>query len=113
MANLFALITISSLVILSAIGGGSAVEYTVTNTAENTPGGAKFNTDIGAEYSLQTLDAATNFIWGIFQQSNPSDRKSVDRVPLFIDDMDGVAYASNDQIHVSARYEYIYLLLQK
>lgn len=105
MANLSsALITISSLVILSAFGGGSAVEYTVTNTAENTPGGAKFNTDIGAEYSLQTLDAATNFIWGIFQQSNPSDRKSVDRVPLFIDDMDGVAYASNDQIHVSARY---------
>ncbi|KAH6773097.1 Plant basic secretory protein family protein [Perilla frutescens var. hirtella] len=104
MANIALIITLSSLVALSTIGGGSAVEYTVTNTAENTPGGAKFNTDIGAQYSLQTMDAATNFIWGIFQQTNPSDRKSVDRVSLFIDDMDGVAYASNNQIHVSARY---------
>ncbi|KAH6833225.1 Plant basic secretory protein family protein [Perilla frutescens var. hirtella] len=104
MANIALIITLSSLVALSTIGGGSAVEYTVTNTAENTPGGAKFNTDIGDQYSLQTMDAATNFIWGIFQQTNPSDRKSVDRVSLFIDDMDGVAYASNNQIHVSARY---------
>ncbi|XP_057788198.1 uncharacterized protein LOC131005313 [Salvia miltiorrhiza] len=104
MASL-ALITLSSLVILSAIGGGSALEYTVTNTAENTPGGAKFNTDVGAQYSRETLDAATNFIWGIFQQTNPADRKSVARVSLFIDDMDGVAYAnSNNEIHVSARY---------
>ncbi|KAG6406618.1 hypothetical protein SASPL_134224 [Salvia splendens] len=96
---------ITTLVVLSAIGGGSAVEYSVTNNAENTPGGAKFNTDIGADYSRQTLEAATNFIWDLFQQTNPADRKPVDRVGLFIDDdMDGVAYASNNEIHVSARY---------
>lgn len=97
---------ITTVVVLSAIGGGSAVEYSVTNTAENTPGGAKFNTDIGADYSRQTLDAATNFIWDLFQQTNPVDRKSVDRVSMFVDDMDGVAYASNNEIHVSARYIY-------
>ena len=28
----------------------------------------------------------------------------MEAVSLFIDDMDGVAYASNDEIHVSARY---------
>ncbi|KAL7156877.1 hypothetical protein ABFS83_02G038900 [Erythranthe nasuta] len=106
MANL-GLITVSSLAILflsSAIQLSSAMEYSVTNTAADTPGSAKFETDIGGEYSLETLDAATTFIWGIFQQDNPSDRKSIDRVNLFIDDMDGVAYAINDEIHVSARY---------
>ncbi|KAL8554625.1 hypothetical protein ACS0TY_002711 [Phlomoides rotata] len=104
MANI-TLITLSCMLILSsAIGGISAVEYPVSNTAVNTPGGARFDTDIGAQYSQQTLDAATTFIWGIFQQSNPSDRKAVDTVSLFIDDMDGVAFASNNEIHVSARY---------
>ncbi|KAL0365348.1 UNVERIFIED_CONTAM: Basic secretory protease [Sesamum angustifolium] len=95
---------LSALAILSAMEGSSAVEFSVTNTAANTPGGARFNTDIGAQYTHETMNAATTFIWGIFQQTNPSDRKSVDTVSLFIDDMDGVAYASNNEIHVSARY---------
>ncbi|KAG6406617.1 hypothetical protein SASPL_134223 [Salvia splendens] len=96
---------ITTLLILSVIGGGSAVEYSVTNTAENTPGGTKFNNVIGAEYSQQTLAAASDFIWGIFQQTNPADRKSFDRVSLFIDVFDEVefkdapAYASNNEIH--------------
>ncbi|KAL1534556.1 hypothetical protein AAHA92_30723 [Salvia divinorum] len=98
---------ITALVILSAIGGSSAVEYSVTNNAENTPGGDKFNTDVGAEYSQQTLDAATSFIWGIFQQTNPDDRKSVDRVSLFIDEntpYDVPAYTSSNEIHVRAKH---------
>ncbi|KAK4437934.1 Basic secretory protease [Sesamum alatum] len=103
MANLV-FVMLSALTILSAMKGSSAVEYSVTNTAANTPGGNRFNTDIGAQYSRETMNAATTFIWGIFQQNNPSDRKNVDRVSLFIDDMDGVAYASNNEIHVSARY---------
>ncbi|KAL2537473.1 Plant basic secretory protein (BSP) family protein [Forsythia ovata] len=60
---------------------------------------------LGDQYSTQTLDEATNFIWRIFQQdTTPADRKNVEKVSLFIDDMDGVAYASNNEIHVSARY---------
>ncbi|KAL3538836.1 hypothetical protein ACH5RR_002202 [Cinchona calisaya] len=101
-------ITIFSLptliLILTAMQGIHAVDYTVTNTASSTPGGARFDSEIGAQYSLQTLDAATNFIWTLFQQSDPADRKDVQKVSLFIDDMDGVAYTSNDEIHVSARY---------
>ncbi|KAK6137011.1 hypothetical protein DH2020_029246 [Rehmannia glutinosa] len=110
MANLVLLITLSSLaLILSAIEGISAVEYTVINTAENTPGGARFDADIGGQYSQETLENATTFIWGIFQQNNESDRKNVERVSLFIDDMDGFSYVSiNDQIHVSARYIQVY-----
>ncbi|XP_073158126.1 uncharacterized protein [Henckelia pumila] len=102
MANI-ALI-ISTLAILSAMQGCMAIVFSVANTAGNTPGGVRFNTDIGAQYSLQTMVDSTNFIFRTFQQTNPSDRKDVARVSLFIDDIDGVAYASNNEIHVSARY---------
>ncbi|KAG8364223.1 hypothetical protein BUALT_Bualt19G0105900 [Buddleja alternifolia] len=81
-----------------------AVDYTVTNTAASTSGGARFVRDIGGPYTLQTMNASTGFIWRTFQQNTPTGRKTLQRVSLFIDDMDGVAYASNGQIHVSARY---------
>ncbi|XP_023902301.2 uncharacterized protein LOC112014153 [Quercus suber] len=57
-----------------------------------------------SDYSKQTLISATDFIWSLFKQSTDADRKNVPKVSLFIDDMDGVAYASNNEIHVSARY---------
>lgn len=81
-----------------------AVEYHVTNRAAGTAGGSKFDTQIGASYSLQVLDASTNFIWQTFRQAAAGDRKDVGRVDMFVDDMDGVAYAINAEIHVSARY---------
>ncbi|KAM3695275.1 hypothetical protein ACB098_07G118600 [Castanea mollissima] len=87
-----------------AVQGIYAVEYVVTNTAGNTPGGVRFNNEIGSEYSKQRLISATNFIWSLFQQNNAADRKNVPKVSLFIDDRDGVAFASNNEIHVSARY---------
>ena len=87
-----------------AVQGIYAVEYAVTNTAGNTPGGVRFNNEIGSEYSKQTLISATNFIWSLFQQNNTADRKNLPKVSLFIDDRDGVAFTSNNEIHVSARY---------
>ena len=87
-----------------AMQGIYAVEYVVTNTAGNTPGGVRFNNEIGSEYSKQTLISAANFIWNLFQQNNAADRKNVPKVSLFIDDRDGVAFTSNNEIHVSARY---------
>ena len=90
--------------IVVAMHGIHAVEYVVTNNAGNTPGGVRFNNEIGSEYSKQTLISATDFIWKLFQQNSDADRKNVAKVSLFIDDMDGVAYASNNEIHVSARY---------
>ncbi|XP_016452977.1 uncharacterized protein LOC107777464 [Nicotiana tabacum] len=80
------------------------VDYAGTNRAANTPGGVRFNRDIGAQYSKQTLAAAASFIWKIFQQNSPADRKNVQKVSMFVDDMGGVAYTSNNEIHVSARY---------
>jgi hypothetical protein len=68
------------------------------------PGGVRFRDQIGAQYATQTLDAATQFIWKVFQQNTAADRKTVQKVSLFVDDMDGVAYTSNNEIHLSARY---------
>ncbi|XP_030944605.1 uncharacterized protein LOC115969166 [Quercus lobata] len=90
--------------VVVAMHGIHAVEYVVTNNARNTPGGVRFNNEIGSKYSKQTLISATDFIWRLFQQNSNADRKNVAKVSLFIDDMDGVAYARNNEIHVSARY---------
>ncbi|KAJ0773602.1 hypothetical protein HanOQP8_Chr03g0101181 [Helianthus annuus] len=95
---------LSFLAILAALQLATAVDYTVTNTAAATPGGVRFTNDIGIEYTNQTLASATCFIWNTFQQNTENDRKNVASVSVFIDDMDGVAYASNNEIHVSARY---------
>ncbi|KAK6916393.1 basic secretory protein [Dillenia turbinata] len=82
----------------------AAVEYVATNRAESTAGGIRFNNEIGLEFSRQTLITATDFIWKLFQQNTEADRKSVAKVSLFIDPIDGVAYTSNNEIHVSANY---------
>lgn len=95
---------LSLLLTLATLQGTHAVDYVVTNTAGSTAGGARFNNEIGATYSKQTLSSATEFIWRIFQQNTPADRKNVQKVSLFIDSMDGVAYASNNEIHVNANY---------
>ncbi|PWA47068.1 hypothetical protein CTI12_AA502690 [Artemisia annua] len=94
---------LSFLAILATLHVTAAVDYTVTNTAATTPGGARFNNDIGARYTTQILSSATRFISSTFQQ-NTGNRKNVARVSVFIDNMDGVAYASNNEIHVSAKY---------
>ncbi|XP_021816044.1 uncharacterized protein LOC110758479 [Prunus avium] len=97
---------LSLLLILAAapLRGTHAVDYVVTNNAGTSPGGVRFNNDIGAEYSRQTLISAADFIWRVFQQNTAADRKSVDKVSLIVENMDGVAFASNNEIHVSAGY---------
>ncbi|KAL0412595.1 UNVERIFIED_CONTAM: Basic secretory protease [Sesamum radiatum] len=102
MANF--MLILFSLAVLPAIRGVVAVEFTITNNAASTAGGARFERDIGAQYTFQTMNVSTEFIWRTFQQNTPSDRKTLQKVSLFVDDMDGVAYTANDQIHVSARY---------
>ncbi|KAM7474721.1 hypothetical protein LguiB_021964 [Lonicera macranthoides] len=86
------------------LGCTHAVEYTVTNKAGTTPGGLRFTNQIGIDYSKQTLNSATSFIWRIFQQNTYASRKNVPSVTLIIENMGGVAYAVNGEIHVSANY---------
>ncbi|KAK3192921.1 hypothetical protein Dsin_024231 [Dipteronia sinensis] len=103
-----------SLVTLSAVHGTiihvEAVEYTVTNQAETAPGGIIFNNQIGAGYAQQTMDAATQLIWGLFQQTTAADRKDITQVLLLIVEnivINGQSYPAvtgNNQIQVSADY---------
>ncbi|XP_027157839.1 uncharacterized protein LOC113759460 [Coffea eugenioides] len=100
----FFLSSLAVILLVAVIQGTNAVKYTVTNTAASTPGGARFRRDIGVQYSKQTLNSATNFIWRIFQENTWADRKNVQKVDMFVDDINGVAYTISNQIHVSARY---------
>ncbi|OVA02042.1 Uncharacterized protein family [Macleaya cordata] len=97
---------LSSLVVIAlvALQGTHAVQYDVTNEAVGTPGGTIFDNQIGIEYSRQTLESGSAFIWQIFGQSNEADRKNVQRISMFVRPVDGVASTSGDQIQVSANY---------
>ncbi|KNA12593.1 hypothetical protein SOVF_124460 isoform A [Spinacia oleracea] len=98
-------VILTSFLLLLLATGVTAVTYSVTNTATNTAGGTRFNNEVGSDYARQTLSSATDFIWNTFQQTNPADRKStIQQVSLTVETMDGVAYTSNDQIHLSANY---------
>ncbi|KAE8723753.1 Basic secretory protease [Hibiscus syriacus] len=103
MANTF--FSFSLLILsLATMQGTHAVDYAVNDNTGNSGGGIRFRNEIGAANALQTMSAATNFIWNIFQQNNPSDRKNVPKVTLFIENGDGVAFAVNNEIHVNANY---------
>ncbi|XP_028781182.1 uncharacterized protein LOC114737426 [Neltuma alba] len=104
MAPRFINVFSSLLVILAAIDGSKAVDYTVTNSALATPGGRVFRNKVGAAYARQTMNSATQFIWRIFRQNSAADRKNVQKVSLFVEDIDGVAFARGNEIHLSARY---------
>lgn len=93
---------VSFLLVSSAFHGIHAVEYIVSNTVPNTEGGARFANELGDDYARQTMISATDFIWQLFQQTSEADRKSVARVTLVIDNYDGIAYASNNEIHMGA-----------
>ncbi|KAF8404945.1 hypothetical protein HHK36_009840 [Tetracentron sinense] len=95
---------LASLMALAALQGTFAVEYVAVNNAEGTPGGTRFTNEIGADYSRQTMVSASEFIWQTFKQTTEADRKNVQRVSVIVETMDGVAYASNNEIHVSANY---------
>ncbi|ONK81306.1 uncharacterized protein A4U43_C01F27640 [Asparagus officinalis] len=88
----------------AAISTSAAVQYSVINNAAGTPGGDIFNNQIGVSYTSGVLSDSTSFIWTIFNQNVDSERKSVDHVTLIVNSFNGVAYTSNDEIHVSSDY---------
>ncbi|KAJ6777242.1 hypothetical protein OIU74_001270 [Salix koriyanagi] len=75
---MFRHVYVLSLLVLLAINTVSAVDYTVTNRAGATAGGARFTRDIGADYSKNTLASATAFTWRTLLQTNAADRKRCD-----------------------------------
>ncbi|KAF3624882.1 putative methylthioribose kinase-like [Capsicum annuum] len=87
MANLISFLT-SLLIILAILTLKiHAVNYTVTNRAANTPGGVRSNI-ASKQWKLP------------LPQDFPAVRKNVQKVSMFVDDMDGIACSSNNEIHV-------------
>ncbi|CAH8262288.1 unnamed protein product [Arabidopsis lyrata] len=90
-----------------AISLVNAVDFSVVDTTGDSPGGRKFREEIGgASYGEQTLRSATDFVWGLLQQTNPSDRRDIKMITLFMENGNGVAYNSNlgNEIHFNAGY---------
>ncbi|KAI5314755.1 hypothetical protein L3X38_043931 [Prunus dulcis] len=88
------------------VHGAYDMEYFVNDVTSGIHNQDRFEQEIGVNYCMKTLISATEFIWDLFQQSTPEDRKSVQNITLTIEDMKGEAYTntSNNEIHVSAGY---------
>ncbi|KAK1323892.1 hypothetical protein QJS10_CPA02g00375 [Acorus calamus] len=97
---------VALLLTIASIKTIQAVEFDAENRALNTAAGQRFEDVFGVQYSLQVMQEATDFIWRVFQQTEGDlrNRKDVNRVTLIIESMDGVAYTSGDEIHLSANY---------
>ncbi|CAN6318021.1 unnamed protein product [Urochloa humidicola] len=81
----------SLLVLTAAAAVAGAVTFDATNTASDTPGGQRFDQIVGLDYAEQVLSDASAFVWNIFNQPNPADRRPVDAVTLVVEDIGGVA----------------------
>ncbi|KAJ0963122.1 hypothetical protein J5N97_028244 [Dioscorea zingiberensis] len=104
MAMFFLALSLTTLLGTASMQGTAAVTYQARNNAGGTAGGTRFDNEIGLDYSTQVLSTASSFIWTTFQQDDEASRKNVQVISLIIENMDGVAYTSADQIHVSASY---------
>ncbi|KAL7125261.1 hypothetical protein ABFS83_14G105400 [Erythranthe nasuta] len=81
-----------------------AVKYIVTNNVPNTPGGIFFNQQIGVNFTIQTMGAANQFIWKVFKENTPAERKVVPVINVYISEFPGpaLAYTNGDNINISA-----------
>lgn len=88
----------SLLVLATLLHDISATHYIVKNNAKNTPGGARFDREIGVDFTLLIMDLANKFIWKVFKEYNNNDRKNVPVLNLFISDFPGpvIAYTNGD-----------------
>ncbi|GLJ24731.1 hypothetical protein SUGI_0472820 [Cryptomeria japonica] len=95
------------LMTLTAMFMGQASEalvFAFSNHAQGTTGGNRFDQEIGQSGAFEIMDSSTKFIWNTFHQNSAADRKNVDKVTLIVESMDGVAYTSADEIHLSSDY---------
>jgi hypothetical protein len=91
-----------TLLLATSVHPASAVVYKVTNTVANTPGGKRFNQDVGVAYAREALQNAANFCRSrAFSLSTP---KRIATVTLVVDNSQGVAATTGFTIRLSAAY---------
>lgn len=91
-----------------------AIRFTVTNNAPNTSGGKIFNQQIGVNFTLQLMKTINNFIYKVFDETTPEDRRDVPQLDVYISDFDDAWACTNGQfgnsINVSVQAIDKYLL---
>lgn len=94
----------SLLLAASLLQGTLSSKITVTNTVPATPGGARFDLEIGAAFTVDTVKSINEFIWKLFRQNSDADRKQVPVVNVVIKHLDDGALAETgggDTIYVN------------
>ncbi|KAL7156878.1 hypothetical protein ABFS83_02G039000 [Erythranthe nasuta] len=82
-----------------------AVKYQAINAAKTTPGGSRFESEIGIPYTQSIMRTINFFIWDMFKQYSGADRKKVETVKVFIHQYDGAeAIMYGYTINVSSIY---------
>jgi hypothetical protein len=78
---------LASLLAVAGLAATAAgLRFEVTNNATTTPGGQRFDREYGVGLAEQVLAEASCFVWKIFNQSLPADRRPAvdDRVKLVV-----------------------------
>ncbi|KDP45915.1 hypothetical protein JCGZ_15475 [Jatropha curcas] len=78
--------------------------HVIINSPRTSTGSVRYAQEIGIELSKQTLTNATDFIWTLLQLNKETERKGVQEISLIIEDMEGVAYTDDNEIHFSTKY---------
>ncbi|KAG9440506.1 hypothetical protein H6P81_020671 [Aristolochia fimbriata] len=82
----------------------AVVQYKVINNAKGTKGSTRFEKEIGVNYTLATLAAASEFTWKIFKQGKSNERKNYTLVCLYIENFEGIVVTKNSDIVFSAPF---------
>ncbi|KAL1534554.1 hypothetical protein AAHA92_30721 [Salvia divinorum] len=101
-----------------------AAKIIVTNDASTTPGGIRFDREIGAAFTIATEQSIIEFIWKLFRQNTAADRKNVPVLNVVLKriDDDTLAETGGDNIYVNdngilsfgdAKFDFTALILRK
>ncbi|GMY38591.1 pathogenesis-related protein 17 [Fagus crenata] len=80
-----------------------AVDYLVINNATVTLGGAQFGNEIGVQYTEQTLQLASEFIWQTFKQAE-YERKYYPEITMVVTSFPGITSTQENYIRFSSDY---------
>ncbi|KAL3814277.1 hypothetical protein ACJIZ3_015545 [Penstemon smallii] len=81
----------------------STTQYNVINNVPNIPGGSRFDQEIGVPYTLDIMKTINQFIYETFEQPDPSDRRPVPLLTVYISDFpDAWGYTNGPNINISA-----------
>ncbi|XP_047331904.1 uncharacterized protein LOC124935517 [Impatiens glandulifera] len=94
-----------SFVLLAILRGVLCTEFNVRNDAISTPGGLRFEKEIGNAYTKDMMVKTTNFIWNMLKEDKAEDKKIVDKVEIVVSNYIGAeAITYGTTINISSVY---------